>query len=71
MSTGLVSSNSILRKLYLYSCLNVRQLAALHDIDASNKALIAAVADLKRRGQIRSIGGRGRHTAFVPATYEI
>ena len=71
MNTGLVSPDSILRKLHLHSCLNVRQLAALHDVDASNAALVAAVADLKRRGRIRSTGGSGRHMAFVPATFDI
>lgn len=71
MNTGAVSPDSILRKLHLHSCLNVRQLAALHAVDASNEALVAAVADLKRRGRIRSTGGHGRHTAFVPATFEI
>ena len=71
MNTGLVSPDSILRKLHLHSCLNVRQLALLHDVDASNAALNAAVADLKRRGRIRSTGGSGRHTAFVPATFDI
>ena len=71
MSTRLVSPDSILRKLYLHPCLNVRQLALLHNVDASNEALNAAVADLKRRGRIRTTGGRGRHTAFVPATFDI
>ena len=46
MSTRLVSPDSILRKLYLHPCLNVRQLALLHNVDASNEALNAAVADL-------------------------
>lgn len=71
MTTGLISTESILRKLHLHSCLNVRQLAVLHGVAVSNEALVAAVADLKRRGRIQFIGGRGRHTAFVPATFDI
>jgi len=71
VSTELVSPNSILRKLRLHACLNVRKLAALHGVDATSEALAAAVADLKRRGRIRSTGCRGRHAAFVLATFDL
>jgi len=49
----------------------VCKLAALHGVDASSEALAAAVADLKRRGRIRSTGCRGRHAAFVLTTFDL
>lgn len=70
MATGLVTSKSIMGKLQLHSCLNLRQLAALHGVDAGNDVLVAAVADLKREGRIRPTGGQGRHTSFVLATFD-
>lgn len=71
VSTELVSPNSILRKLHQHTRLNVRKLAVLHGVDATSKALAAAVADLKRRGRIRSTGCRGHHAAFVLTTFDL
>ena len=68
MNTGLISSKSIMGKLQIHSCLNLRQLAALHGVDAANEALVTAVADLKRKHYIRPTGGQGRHTSFVIPT---
>lgn len=68
--TGLVTSKSIMGKLQLHSCLNLRQLAALHGVDAANDALVTAVADLKRNGRIRPIGRQSQHTSFVLATFD-
>ena len=70
MITGLVTSQSILNNLYLHSCLNLRQLAVLHGVDAANDALVTAVTDLKRKGCIRPIGGQGRRASFVLATFD-
>ena len=70
MNTGLVTSQSVLSKLHLHSCLNLRQLAVLHGVDAANDALLTAVTDLKRKGCIRPIGGQGRRASFVLATFD-
>ena len=67
---GLVSRQSILSKLRLHFCLNLRQLAALHGVDTANESLVTAVADLKRNGHIQPTGGQGRHTSFVLATFD-
>jgi len=57
-------------KLHQESCLDLRQLAALHGTDVANEALLRAIADLRRRGKITRIGGRGPRALFVPATFE-
>lgn len=57
-------------KLHQESCLDLRQLAALHGTDVANDTLLKAIADLMRRGKITRIGGRGPRTSFVPATFE-
>ena len=71
VSTELVSPNSILRKLHLHTCLNVCKLAALHGVDVISEALTSAIADLKRRGRIRSTGCRCRHVAFGLTTSDL
>lgn len=57
-------------KLHQESCLDLRQLAALYGTDAANETLLRAIADLRRRGKITRISGRGARTSFVPATFE-
>lgn len=52
------------------SCLELRQLAAQHGVDAANEMLSKTVADLERIGKIHRIGGKGRHLSFVLATFE-
>ena len=70
MIPKLVSKESVLRKFDEESCLDVRQLAARHGVEASNEALHIAVGKLKRTGQIQRIGGQGQRTSFVLATFE-
>lgn len=65
-----VSTESILSKFHQQSCLDLRQLAALHGVDAANETLTKAVADLRRRGKISRIGGQGLRRLFVLATFE-
>jgi len=65
-----VSKESILSKLHKQPCLDLRRLAALHDVDAANETLTKAVADLRWRGKISRIGGQGQRTSFVLATFE-
>jgi DNA-binding GntR family transcriptional regulator len=59
-----------LSELHRESCLDLRQLAARHGVDAANETLARAIADLRRRGKISRIGGRGRRASFVAATFE-
>ena len=70
VDTGLVTSKSIMGKLQLHSCLNLRQLAALHGVNVADKGLVTAVAHLKRKGCIRPTGSLGRHVSFVLATFD-
>lgn len=70
LTTTNISAESLLNTLHQKSCLDLRQLAALHCTDAANEALLRAVAELRRRGKIARIGGRGARTSFVPATFE-
>jgi hypothetical protein len=65
-----ISKESVLSKLREESCLDLRQLAALHGVDAANESLFKAIADLRRRGKITRIGGRGSRTSFVAGTFE-
>lgn len=70
LTTATVSTKSVLSKLHKQSCLDLRQLAALHGVDAADETLSRAVADLRRRGKIARIGGRGARASFVLATFE-
>lgn len=70
MTMAAVSTESILSKLHQKPCLDLRQLAALHGVDAADEALAKAVADLRRRGKISRIGGQGQRRSFVLATFE-
>ena len=70
LTTTTISKESVLSKLYRQSCLDLRQLAALHGVDAANETLSMTVADLRRRGKISCIGGRGARASFVLATFE-
>ena len=70
MAMAAISSASILSKLHQKACLDLRQLAALHGVDAANATLTKAVAELKRRGKIARIGGQGPRRLFVLATFE-
>ena len=65
-----VSTESILSKFHQMAWLDLRQLAALHGVDAANESLTKAVADLRRRGKISRIGGQGQRRLFVLATFE-
>lgn len=60
-----------MNRLHQESCLDLRQWAARLGTDAADEALLKAVADLRRRGKITRIGGRGARTSFVPATFEL
>ena len=70
MTVATISKESVLSELQKQSCLDLRQLAALHGTDVANDTLLKAIADLMRRGKITRIGGRGPRTSFVPATFE-
>ena len=70
MTMAAISTASVLSKLQQRACLDLRQLAALHGVDAANETLSRAVADLRRRGKISRIGGRGARASFVLATFE-
>ena len=65
-----ISNESLMSRLHQESCLDLRQLAALYSTDAANEDLLKVIADLRRRGKITRIGGRGVRTSFVPATFE-
>ena len=64
----IISKESVLSKFWEESCLDLRQLAARHGVDASNEALYTAVGDLRRTGRIHRIGGQGRRMLFVLAS---
>ena len=70
MTIAAISTASVLSKLQQRACLDLRQLAALHGVDAANATLTKAVAELKRRGKIARIGGQGQRSLFVLATFE-
>ena len=70
MKSSTISKASVLTKLCAASCLDLRQLAALHGVDAANETLFKTVAELRRQGQITRVGGRGARTSFVAATFE-
>ena len=70
MTSTTISKESVLSKLHQESCLDLRQLAAHHGVDAANEALFKAIADLRRRGKITRIGGHGSRTLYVASTFE-
>ena len=70
MTMAAISTASVLSKLQQQACLDLRQLAALHGVDAANAMLTKAVAELKRRGKIARICGQGQRRLFVLATFE-
>lgn len=70
MTEMAISEHSVLRRLHQESCLDLRQLAALHGVGSGNEALARAVAGFRRRGKIAWIGGRGARRSFVPASFE-
>ena len=70
MIPKMISKESVLSKFREESCLDLRQLAARHGVDASNEALYTAVGDLKRTGKIQRLSGQGRRTLFVLASFE-
>ena len=70
MNSHVVSKESVLSKFREESCLDLRQLAARHAVDASNEALYAVLGDLRRTGRIQRVGGQGRRTSFVLASFE-
>lgn len=70
MTTEKISTESVLSKFRKELCLDLRQLAARHGVDAANEALSRIVSDLKRKGRIHRIGGQGRRASYVLATFE-
>lgn len=51
-------------------CLDVRKLAGQLGVDTTDVRLMMIIGDLERNRKIRRIGGKGRHTLFVLATFE-
>lgn len=70
MIPEVVSKESVLSMLREESCLDLRQLAARHGVEASNEALYTVVGHLRRTGRIHRVGGQGRRSLFVLTTFE-
>lgn len=65
-----ISNESVLKVFRQFACLDLRKLAVALGVDTTNAMLRMAIEELKRNGKIRRIGGKGRHTLFVLATFE-
>ncbi len=65
-----ISNDSVLNVFRQNACVDLRRLAAQLGVEATNAALAMVVGTLERNRKIRRIGGKGRHTTFVLATYE-
>lgn len=65
-----ISSDSVLKLFRQDAFLDLRKLAARLGVDTANSMLKAVIGKLQQNGKIRRIGGRGRHTLFVLATFE-
>ena len=69
-SVNSISNESVLNVFRQNAFLDLRKLAVKLGVDTLNAALAMAVGNLERNGKIRRIGGKGRHTLFVLATFE-
>ncbi|MFY9327988.1 MAG: hypothetical protein WAO76_08230 [Georgfuchsia sp.] len=65
-----ISSDSVLKLFRQDTLLDLRKLAFQLGVDTANSMLKAVIDNLERNGKIRRIGGKGRHTLFVLATFE-
>lgn len=65
-----ISSDSVLNLFRQSALLDLRKLAFALGVDTANSMLAATIRNLRRNGKIRRIGGKGRHTRFVLATFE-
>ncbi len=65
-----ISPDSVLKLFCQDVLIDIRKLAFQFGVDAANTMLVAALGNLERNGKIRRIGGKGRHTRFVLATFE-
>lgn len=67
---NLISTDSVLKIFRQDALLDLRKLAVQLGVDTANVMLATVIGDLQRNGKIRRIGGKGRHTLFVLATFE-
>ncbi|MBE0615532.1 MAG: hypothetical protein IH604_17840 [Burkholderiales bacterium] len=65
-----ISSYSVLKLFRQYTFIELRKLAVQLGVDTANSMLTEVIGNLERNGKIRRIGGKGRHTLFVLATFE-
>ena len=69
-SVNSISNESVLNVFRQNAFIDLRKLAVKLGVDTLNAALAMVVGNLERNGKIRRIGGKGRHTLFVLATFE-
>jgi len=65
-----ISTDSVLKLFRQNALLDLRKLAFQLGVDTANSMLTSVIGNLERNGKIRRIGGKGRHTLFVLATFE-
>jgi hypothetical protein len=65
-----ISPDSVLKLFRQNTFLDLRKLAFQLGVDTANSMLAAVIGNLQRTGKIRRIGGKGRHTRFVLATFD-
>ncbi len=65
-----ISPDSVLKLFRQNTFLDLRKLAFQLGVDTANSLLAAVIGNLQRNRKIRRIGGKGRHTLFVLATFE-
>ncbi|WP_220635286.1 hypothetical protein [Georgfuchsia toluolica] len=65
-----ISTDAVLKLFRQDAFLDLRKLAVQLGVDTANSMLAAVIGNLVRKGIIRRLGGKGRHTLFVLATFE-
>lgn len=65
-----ITNDAVLDIFRQEACLDVRKLAGQLHVDSRDKTLIMAIANLRKAGKLRRIGGKGHHAIFVRSTYE-
>lgn len=65
-----ITNDAVLGIFRQEACLDVRKLAGQLHVDSRDTTLIMAIANLRRAGKLRRIGGKGHHALFVLSTYE-
>lgn len=65
-----ISPDSVLKLFRQNAFLDLRKLGYQLGVDTASSMLTAVIGNLERNGKIRRIGGKGRHTLFVLATFE-